>query len=134
MDDRAGDERRLRVAELEDERRVEPAGQLLLGVALVAVDAEERPAEVLDERRGEDGLADADRPLEQEVPTRLQAGQRQLDLHLATDDAVGVLDVLDLCDHQLDRRVDGDFAADRGGARDAVHDDVGQPHFLHVDR
>ena len=54
----------------EHQRRVEPAGELALGVAVVAVDAHRLLAQVAAHGERHGRLADAHRPLEQEVPAR----------------------------------------------------------------
>jgi len=93
LDERTGEERLRAIAAGEDERRVEPAGELALGVAVVAVDAHRRPAEVRADGEGHRGLADADRALEQKVTAGPEDGERRGELALPADDAVLVLDV-----------------------------------------
>ena len=95
LDQRPGEERLLAVALLEHERRVEPAGELALGVAVVAVDAHGVAAEVAADGQGDGGLAHADRALEQQVTAGAEHGEGRGQFALAADDAVLALDLLD---------------------------------------
>ena len=95
LDQRPGEERLFPVPLLEHERRVEPAGELALGVAVVAVDAHGVAAEVAADGQGDGGLAHAHGALEQQVAAGAEHGQRGGQLALAADDAVLLLDLLD---------------------------------------
>ena len=95
LDQRPGEERLFPVALLEHERRVEPAGELALGVAVVAVHAHRVAPEVAADGQGDGGLADADGALQQEVTAGAEHGQGRRQLALAADDAVLALDLLD---------------------------------------
>ena len=77
------------------QRRVEPAGELALRVAVVAVHAHGVAAQVAADGEGDGGLADADRPLEQQVTAGAEHGERRRQLALAPDDAVLLLDLPD---------------------------------------
>ena len=91
----AGAKRRRAVALGHHEGRVEPAAELGLGVAVVAVDAQRLAAQVGADGQRHGGLADAHGALEQEVAARGEHGQGEGQLGLAADDAVLVLDLLD---------------------------------------
>ena len=95
LDQGAGKEGGLAVALLQDEGRVEPAGELALRVAVVAVDAQGGALEVGADGEGDGRLADAHGALEEEVAPGAEHGQGQGQLALAADDAVLLLDLLD---------------------------------------
>ena len=82
----------LAVPGLEDQRRIEPAGEARLAVAVVAVHPHRVRAQPAADRERQRRLAHADGPLEQQVAAGLEDRQGEGELRLAADDAVLALD------------------------------------------
>jgi len=91
------EERLLAVAPLQHERRVEPAGELALGIAVVAVDAHRVAAEMGAHGERHRGLAHPHGAFEQQMSAGAEHRQGHGQLGLAADDPVLSLDLLDGC-------------------------------------